>query len=111
MNSKEKILIVDTDQDSINILIDLLHKNYEIQSVSDLDSTLNVVSKNRPNLIFLDSLQNDGFEIANTLKSDSLTSEIPIIFTIKLEDTHHIPMVFESGGVDYISKPFNKVFA
>jgi PAS domain S-box-containing protein len=109
MENKEKILIVDTDEDCLKILKEELCSKYEVNTAESLDSTIASVNTNRPNLIIMDTLQDHGFKIANTLKSDSMTSEIPIIFTTKLEETQNIPKVFEAGGVDYISKPFNKI--
>ncbi len=109
MKTNKKILMVDTDQDSLDLLTKELGSEYDLYSCSDLDSTTLSIRTNRPNLIILDTLDGYGFEIAKTIKSNSMTSEIPIIFTTKPANSHNISNAFESGGVDYILKPFNKI--
>jgi PAS domain S-box-containing protein len=108
---KEKILVVDNDSASVELLFNILKEKYEIISATDMDSALNIVKNNRPNLILLDIIlpDEDGFEIAQVLKSDSMTSEIPIIFITELKEPKYISKSFEYGGVDYILKPFHSV--
>ena len=49
-----------------------------------------------------------GFEVAQRLKSDIETKDIPIIFLTALNSTADIVKGFQVGGNDFISKPFNK---
>ena len=111
MYNQEKILIVDTDKNSIKTLSEELGSTYDLNNTNDLNSTIDAVKTNRPNLIIIDTLlqKDDGFKIAKILKSDSMTSEIPIIFIAQIEDTNNISKAFETGGVDYVLKPFNKI--
>jgi signal transduction histidine kinase len=55
----------------------------------------------------------DGFELCAELKKDETIRHIPVIFISALTDTKNILKGFEVGGVDYITKPFQKeeVFA
>jgi len=48
----------------------------------------------------------DGYEVCRQLKSNPLTAEIPVIFISALQDTEDKVAAFKSGGVDYITKPF-----
>lgn len=50
----------------------------------------------------------DGFEVAQRLKKDPQTAEIPIIFLTALNSTGDIVKGFQVGANDFISKPFNK---
>ncbi len=49
----------------------------------------------------------DGFETAQKLKEDITVKEIPIIFITAKNNIEDIQKGFDSGGFDYIMKPFN----
>jgi PAS domain S-box-containing protein len=108
---KEKILLVDGDDESIKIVYNELNRKYEISVANNIDSALYIVEHDRPNLILLDIELPDGsgYELAEILKSNALTSEIPIIFFSKHKEAEYISKAFESGGVDCILKPFNTI--
>jgi DNA-binding response OmpR family regulator len=50
----------------------------------------------------------DGFEVCRLLKVDQRTRQIPVIFMTVLTRMEDKIKGFEVGGVDYISKPFQK---
>ena len=50
----------------------------------------------------------DGFTTCMKLKDNPQTREIPIIFISALNDTENIVRGLETGGVDYIVKPFSR---
>jgi putative two-component system response regulator len=47
----------------------------------------------------------DGYEVCKELKSDPMTSDIPIIFVTAKDDVSDEALGLELGAVDYISKP------
>jgi light-regulated signal transduction histidine kinase (bacteriophytochrome) len=50
----------------------------------------------------------DGFEVANILKSNKRTKDIPILFaSAEKKERHSIMKGFEEGAVDYLSKPLD----
>jgi hypothetical protein len=49
-----------------------------------------------------------GFEVAQHLKANPKTADIPIIFLTALNSTTDIVKGFQVGANDFISKPFNK---
>jgi len=63
----------------------------------------------RPDLILLDLLmpEMDGFEVCRRIRENANWAEIPIIFLSSADDKGLIVRALESGGVDYITKPFN----
>ena len=63
----------------------------------------------KPDLILLDVTmpEIDGFEVCEILKNDENTKHIPIIFLTAKADMDSIIKGFETGGQDYITKPFN----
>ena len=65
-----------------------------------------------PDLILLDIMMPEvnGFETCRIIKkSGKRLAEIPIIFLTAMTDLKDIANGFEVGGVDYITKPFQKV--
>lgn len=50
----------------------------------------------------------DGYAIARSLKADVRTASTPVIFLTALSDEDEVVKGFESGGVDFVSKPFHK---
>ncbi|MCP4690130.1 MAG: response regulator [Desulfobacterales bacterium] len=63
-----------------------------------------------PDLILLDIRMPDmnGYEVCERLKKDDLTRDIPVIFISALQETMDKVKAFSTGGVDYITKPFQE---
>jgi two-component system sensor histidine kinase/response regulator len=63
----------------------------------------------RPDLILLDLLmpEMDGFEVCRRIRENPDWAQIPVIFLSSADDKGLIVRALESGGVDYITKPFN----
>jgi serine phosphatase RsbU (regulator of sigma subunit) len=49
----------------------------------------------------------DGYEVCRRLKANQQTYDIPIIFITAQNDSASILKGFETGAIDYITKPFN----
>jgi signal transduction histidine kinase len=50
----------------------------------------------------------DGYETCRRLKTDATLTNIPILFLSALGDTENKVRALQAGGIDYISKPFQK---
>ena len=48
----------------------------------------------------------NGFEVCTRLKTDEALKDIPVLFISAMTDTSDKVKAFKSGGVDYITKPF-----
>lgn len=108
MQSNKPILIVDDNFDNLSVLGNFLSSNgFEVQFASNGIAALDVISFQAPDLILLDVEMPgmNGYELAKRIKSNVLTSEIPILFISTWDEKDKILKGFESGGVDYISKP------
>jgi len=66
-------------------------------------------AEGQPDLILLDVTMPgiDGFETCRRLKKREDTSGIPVIFVSALDDPKMRALGIETGGVDFISKPFD----
>ena len=111
---KEKtplILIAEDNQKNIQILSLILKKRgYEVCISIDGEQALKHLEEKLPDLILLDIMMPklDGFSVCKRLKENSDTKDIPVIFLSAKTEMNDIIQGFEVGGVDYLTKPFNK---
>jgi putative two-component system response regulator len=108
MNSK--ILIIDDFPEITNLFAAIIRNStdYEVvTSQSGLEALSIINSGKRPDLILLDinMPDMDGFEVAEKVKTNPETRDIPIIFITGMTDSDNIVKAFEKGGADYIPKP------
>lgn len=110
-NNKAVILIVDDKPANILALEELLADDTRavINATSGREA-LKLVLKREVDLIVLDVQMPDmdGFEVAQLLKSNKKTKDIPIIFASAEKKEHKSMMKgFEEGGIDYLFKPLD----
>jgi signal transduction histidine kinase len=105
------ILIVDDKPENLFSLKTLLEINrYETDTAASGEEALKKILKNNYSLIILDVQMPgmDGYEVAETITGYSKSKDIPIIFLSAVHiDKRFITKGFASGGVDYVTKPFD----
>ncbi|WFB34817.1 hybrid sensor histidine kinase/response regulator [Kiritimatiellota bacterium B12222] len=109
MESQARILLVDDNPTNIDVLYNFLADvGYEVLVAEDGISALERVSFVKPDLILLDVMMPhvDGFEVCRKLQEDEETRNIPVIFITALGSVEDKITGFQSGGVDYVTKPF-----
>ena len=107
---KYNILAVDDEQSNLDILKRFLKDDYNLYLFSSGEKALDMAfADNSIDMFLLDIMMPEinGFEIAKKLKKNKLTCDIPIIFLTGQMDPENIRMGFESGGQDYITKPYH----
>ena len=108
---KNILLIVDDDNTNLQVIGSFLYnKNYKIILAKSGKDALKSVENNHPDLILLDIMMPgmNGYEVCEKLKANNQTKDIPIIFLTAKTETKDIIKGFNTGGVDYITKPFIK---
>jgi len=108
--SAHKILIVDDVARNIQILGNILSSHgFQIAYAQSGKHALGIAQKQNFDLVLLDIMmpEMDGYEVCLKLKSDKKTAEVPVIFLTAKADMESIVKGFETGGQDYITKPFN----
>jgi len=109
--NRQKVLVVDDVTKNIQLVANFLKQaGYDINYAVSGKSALNHVKKENYDLILLDVMmpEMDGFEVCSKLKMDNKSKDIPVIFLTAKTDIDSVTKGFQVGGVDYISKPFNK---
>ncbi len=112
VNSEEKILIVDDDPVNRKILCSLLNKQgYRTVIAENGRQAVEVFHTESPSFVFMDVLmpEMNGYEAAKIIKKSSQDTFIPIIFLTALTDEHALLKCVESGGDDFLTKPFNGI--
>lgn len=107
MKQKPKVLVVDDNPANIDFLIELLH-DYDVQAVLSAKEADEAMQNEKPDVILLDITMPgiDGLEYCRRLKAFPETKNIPIIFVTASDDEETIRTAFQSGGSDYITKPY-----
>jgi two-component system sensor histidine kinase/response regulator len=103
------ILIVDDKPANLQLLSSILkERGHTVRAV--VSGTMGLIAARtvKPDLILLDIRMPgmDGYEVCRQLKADEALSSVPVIFISSLEETLDKVKAFQSGGVDYITKPF-----
>jgi two-component system, NtrC family, sensor kinase len=109
IENKGNILIVDDLLENLQLLSDaLLQLGYTVRSVTSGRMALKTVKVKRPDVILLDVKmpEMDGYQVCRILKADPDFRQIPVIFISALDDVFDKVTAFESGAIDYITKPF-----
>lgn len=107
---RDNILIVDDDQDSLMLLESILKEDgYKVRLSDNGEEALNLIKKEKPNLILLDITMPimDGYTLCKKILGVEDFSHIPIIFLSSKSNSEEIVKGFEVGAVDYVTKPFN----
>ena len=105
--TNSQLLIVDDEPINLGILVELFEEDYEVVVATDGEQALALAHRIHPDLILLDVLMPtmDGYEVCAHLKRDTATKGIPVIFVTGLEEEQAEARGFDSGAVDYVTKP------
>ena len=105
----DKILIVDDIPANLRLLSQILHeRGYDVRAVSSGSRALASIETDPPDLLLLDIRMPgiNGYEVCLQLKEKPQLQDIPVLFISALDDIEDKMTAFSSGGVDYITKPF-----
>jgi two-component system sensor histidine kinase/response regulator len=106
------LLVVDDQEANIQVLGAMLGKlGFEILPATGVVQALKHLAVRQPDLVLLDLLMPglDGLDLCRRIQENPVWADIPIIFLSAADDKNLIVRALESGGVDYITKPFNKL--
>lgn len=106
----EKILIVDDLESNRSVLRQLLKmKGYQTLEATNGLEAIELFKHNDPDLILMDIMMPvmNGHESATEIKSLSGDDYIPIIFITSLSSDESLTKTLDSGGDDFVGKPFN----
>ena len=107
----ETVLVVDDDKTNRSLLSIILGKaGYRVIEAIDGKDALDKAFATPTDLVLLDIMmpRMDGYEVCKILKDDPRTEDIPVIFLSAKSETRDKITGLDSGGADYVTKPFDK---
>lgn len=108
-NNPSVVLIIDDEKINLLMVDKLLQLNgFQTICACSGEEALSILSSQKPDLILLDiQMQGmDGYTTAREIKDLPELANVPIIFLSARGDEQSIVKGFQSGGMDYIPKPF-----
>ena len=108
-NEKFIMLLVEDNSDVLNFLTESFNDDFNVIGCTNGQQGLSEALKVLPDIIISDVMmpEMNGIEFCSKVKSDILTSHVPVILL-----TARSPLIFkleglETGADEYITKPFN----
>ncbi len=108
-NNGYRILVVEDEDDIRNYIIEELSAEYKVLTARDGEEGWNIASEAIPDLIITDVMMPvlSGIELCKRLRSQVITSHIPVIILSAKTNTYEQIEGLEKGADVYMIKPFN----
>ena len=103
------ILVVDDQAANVRVVGALLNRHgYAVVPAGSGSEALDAVAAQTPDLILLDMMMPgmDGFELLAALRKLPALKQVPAVFLTAAQDRDLLLRAFDSGAVDYVTKPF-----
>jgi len=107
MNDRQRIMVVDDDQEMLKLLNRTLElEGFDAIVVADGDSALAILEEIEPDLVILDIMMPglDGFQTLDLIRE---RSNIPVIMLTARCEVNLLQKALALGADDYVSKPFS----
>ena len=105
--AREKILIIDDEQDLVKLVKEILElEDFQVSCAYDGEEGLKKATSEIPDLILLDIKMPgvNGFQVLERLKIDETTSHIPVVMLTTSTLRQDRDKAFDLGAVDYVIK-------
>jgi DNA-binding response OmpR family regulator len=103
------ILVVDDDAQVLDMVeLVLKREGYTVQRAYSASEALKLIESTTPDLFVIDAVlpEMDGLELCRKLRAYNQTASVPIIFVTGEGSPYTVAEALNSGGDDYIRKPF-----
>jgi serine/threonine protein kinase len=103
------VFVVDDNPRNLTVLASILRNHgYRVKVASRGNRAIVAMQAEPPDLVMLDIQMPDmdGYDVCRELKADPATRDIPVIFISALDDVTVKVKAFKTGGIDYVTKPF-----
>ena len=111
-NLAHKVLVADDDIPNRLILQAILeNQGFTVLLADDGVQAVEVFCREQPDLVLMDiKMPNmDGYEATQRIKAINADTFVPVIFLTATTDSEGLARCVESGGDDFLTKPYNRV--
>jgi len=108
--SKERILIVDDEEDILELLRYILtREGYTVKLATTGEEAVKLSAQEKPDLIIMDIILPgmDGLQATRAIKKSPDTSGVPVLMLSAKSEDADIVIGLELGADDYVTKPFS----
>ena len=103
-----KILVVEDNEELLALMLQVLSKNYHVLTAKNGKQAMNIIVKEKLDLVVSDVMMPimDGIELTKQLKSDKSFWQLPIILLTAKNKEEDKTEAYAAGADAYITKPF-----
>ena len=108
-NIAGRVLVVDDQPSNLRIISALLsRRGYTVHTAESGEEALEALERQSADLLLLDMMMPgmDGFELLEEVRRHPACSSLPVVFLTAAHDRDLLLRAFDSGAVDYVTKPF-----
>jgi len=103
------VLLVDDNPTNLDVLARVLRShNHRVRTVTSGPLALDAMRRQPPEVVLLDVAMPDmdGYQTCALMRDDPKLSNVPVLFISAMDGPLDKVKAFESGGRDYVTKPF-----
>lgn len=107
-----RILIADDNEQNRELLEAYLSdEGHEILMAADGQQSIDVATKQLPDLVLLDIMMPklSGYEVCQKLKENESTRRIPVLMVTALKEIGDIQKAVDAGADDFLTKPVHRL--
>jgi len=104
-NQRKKILVVETSEDDIQYIHNILTIKYDVVEITHIEKIISAFILDQPDLVLMSMQVVDKIDIVTKIRAISPT--IPIIVMTTNDFYHDQRWAIENGCTDFIAKPFS----
>ena len=104
------ILLVDDNPTNLDVLARVLKRhNHRVRTVTSGAMALEAVRRQPPEVVLMDvSMPDmDGYQTCTLMREDPAMTAVPVLFISAMDGPLDKVKAFQSGGRDYVTKPFS----
>jgi len=104
-----RVVVADDNPDMRDLLRFVLSKDYQVRFASNGREALDLIHADRPDIVLTDVMMPEmsGTELCDRLKSDEVTSDLPVVLVTSKADQEMKVKGLQLGADDYVTKPFH----
>ncbi|MBW2159667.1 MAG: response regulator, partial [Deltaproteobacteria bacterium] len=104
-----RVLVAEDEADLRGFIVGVLKDTYEVDAAGDGAEAIELMKKNRPDLVLTDVMMpgTSGLDLTRAIKEDPSLRQIPVILLTARGESEAALEGYDAGADDFVSKPFH----